>query len=190
MGGAPKSDRGQSILTEIMHRMRTVDPDTVESPETPAGDGDHVVGLATPEIKCLFAVRSALANQHNSLAQEGKKLLDELQTALAGPPGMLGKILGGELRQHQATAERVEELQSAIFRRKGLHKIADKLLWLEIGCTFPELQDKPRCGIRAGWQICWSVPSPSEMMEDLLGGEIPENLRSSIEELAKRFANI
>ena len=133
--------------------IEITDSDAPPAEETP---GDHVVGMATDELKKLFLLMVRYAQ----------------------------KIAESNARGVSANSALREEEKKNTLRLKLQLTVIRDIFWVSCRATFPELWDRDCIGIRKSWEVVWSdVPEKisfgsalREMLGDFLEGEEEESV--------------
>lgn len=144
------------VLAEITGLLAAITPEQFTAPPVEQKDGDHIVAVATDDVKRLFTLRDRLIGKCNEFMKITRPLSEDL---------MMGILING---QHKANVElntpgspmyeaeaklkrALVELQSA----NSFLQIVDGIFWLEVRRQHPDLEDKSVVGIRHDWSLLW-----------------------------------
>lgn len=144
------------VLTEITALLAAITPEQFTAPPAGQEDGDHVVAMATDDVKRLFTLRDRLIGKCNEFTKITRPLSEGL---------MMGIFING---QHKASVElntpgspmyeAEAKLKRALVELQSVNsflQIVDGIFWLEVRRQHPDLEDKGTIGIRSDWSLVW-----------------------------------
>lgn len=160
---APAKDT-VNLLTLLVAGTKSIDLATVERPDEAGERPDEVVllGVATDEMKRVFAFHQNLIAEVQELVQEGEQITKDLlgpNFRKARRGGMLeigaqwfiGMMDGNSDRREKA--ERLLVIESELHTRKPLVELADKIFWAEAHRSFPAAKGYPVVTLYNDWSI-------------------------------------
>jgi hypothetical protein len=119
------------FLQELIKNLEAIEIDESEGPSLPVQADEHVVGILNDELKKLYVLIQHMDETINNITERARQI-----------------FISGE--------EDLTNLQKqfSLLASKGvtLHRI----FWTEVRSDFPEVNDKPGIGLRAGWLVVWT----------------------------------
>lgn len=154
------------LLAGLSAQLNAITPDQFIEPEDKPQEDDHIVSADIPDyVKCSFTLCSLLGNDLRlAMRQVVWDAMKNLEGALAtGDPEQQKKLIEESDPEKFARAHRV------LNEKFG---IAERAFWSDLRSAVPELADKRRIGIRAGWKVCWkedASPGVSDFLKENMG---------------------
>lgn len=148
------------LIKELLAEAQEVNVNDVNWPDQEIEEGQHVVGEANDDLRCLWGLMEAYRLKMNALAEEHDTLCDGDCDAL----GDDDKV------RHAALMAKAEILG----RRMNLVK---KIFWTAVREDFDELSDKDSIGIGQGFRVYWEVRSPRIGGIEIIGVGLGDLLR-------------
>jgi hypothetical protein len=118
-------------------------------PENLPGEGDHIVGTLTEDLKKLYALRDRASRQLESAA---RKLMHLRADVFGRPPNADQK-------------KKLEDLLPEVTELKFNAEMLQKLFWTSVRKEFRGLVDKDVVSLYAGWQVGWSHSPANDLLE-------------------------
>lgn len=151
------------VLAEITGLLASITPEQFIAPPEGQEDGDHVVAVATDDVKRLYVLRDRLTDKYNELVKSARTLSEGImKDILVNGPLMTHVELntpGSPMYEAEAKLKRkLAELQNA----DTLRRIVEDVFWLEVRRQHPDLEDKSIVGICSDWSLVWTDEKDEE----------------------------
>lgn len=161
-------------LDAIMMRLAEIGPKDYFVPGENPEPHNNVVGTATDAIKKMATLRHRISKEIQKLSREQDVLSNDIG-AVIETEGSLSAILESVKNDDAfiAKVKRHEELALLAAEPEMLAEVVDKLLWVEIRKTFPQLAGKPAIGFDSQWNVYWTDKASRRR-----GGGLGELLRA------------
>lgn len=151
------------VLAEISELLSAITPEQFTAPPAGPEDGDHVVAVATDDIKRLYVLRDRLIDKCNELVTSANPLSMGLMEDIfkhGQRAAVELKTPGSPMYEAEAKLKRtLAELQSV----DSLKKIVENIFWLEVRRQHPDLEGKKIIGIRSDWSLVWTEDDDDDM---------------------------
>ena len=135
------------FLAEIIENLKRIKVEKLAGPQREVGEGDHVVGVVSEELKRLWGLRA-----------EGRRKLFELERLLL-------LIAAQHLGEPEPPPEYLEKRREFLLADSDDDAV-NELFWAAVRQDFPEIAEHPSIGVRREWKVVWSEKDREEEGKD------------------------